>query len=373
MVDKTENIEEEAQEKNFIEDPSQLDKFTAAAQIADSAMKHAISLCKPGADVYTVCQAVDEFVNLELTKVYNGKKTKKTDRGIAMPCCISLNNVVGHFSPLADESVALKDGDLAKIECGAHIDGFAANTAHTIVIGKPNEKQANVISAAHHALRAAERSIRDGSNNGQVTEAMNKVTAEYECNMVEGVLSHIVKKYCIDGNQVIIGKEVPLQSVEPWEFEKGQVIHVDVYVSSGEGKPKLAEYRSTVYKRQLQNMYNLRIQKSRAFFAEANKRFPSLPFSLRAFEDQVGAKVGVKECCDHDLLQEFPVLTEKNDEVVAHFKSTVAVYPTKTVVLAGALPLDEAHAKTASKQIKDEALKALVTGALWAKEKKEKK
>jgi len=39
---------------------------------------------------------------------------------------------------------------------------------------------------------------------------MNKVTAEFECNILEGILSHTSKKYCIDGNKVIIGKEVPL-------------------------------------------------------------------------------------------------------------------------------------------------------------------
>lgn len=70
---------------------------------------------------------------------------------------------------------------------------------------------------------------------------MNKVVAEYGCNMVEGVLSHIVKKYCIDGNQVIISKEQPMQNVENWDFEKGSVIHMDVYVSTGEGKVKPGE------------------------------------------------------------------------------------------------------------------------------------
>jgi hypothetical protein len=77
---------------------------------------------------------------------------------------------------------------------------------------------------------------------------------------------------------------------------------LDVYVSTGEGKPKQAEQRTTVFKRELQNAYNLKLQKARQFFAEANKRFPSLPFSLRAFEDQIGAKVGVKECVDHELM-----------------------------------------------------------------------
>ena len=250
-------------------------------------MKHAISLCKPDADVYTVCQAVDEYINTELTKVYNGKKTKKIERGLAMPCCVSLNNIVGHYSPLKDESCKMAVGDIAKIECGAHIDGFAATTAHSVIVGdeKADAKKANVIHAAHAALRAAERLIKEGATNAQVTETLNKVTAEFECNMVEGVLSHGVKKYCIDGNQCIIAKEQPMQHVENWEFAKGEVIHLDVFVSTGEGKPKLNEMRSTIYKRQLQNMYNLKSQKSRQFFAEANKRFPAMPFSLRAFED----------------------------------------------------------------------------------------
>lgn len=335
-------------------------------------MKHAISLIKPDADVYTVCQEVDRFVNDELTKVYNGKKTKKIERGVAMPCCISLNNIVGHFSPLKDESVKMANGDIAKIECGAHIDGFAATSAFSVVVGddKADAKKANVIHAAHAAIRAAERVIKEGANNAEVTEAMNKVVAEFECNMVEGVLSHSVKKYCIDGNNAIIAKEQPLQHVEAWEFEKGQVIHLDVFVSSGEGKPKLNEMRSTIYKRQLQNMYNLKSQKARQFFAEANKRFPAMPFSLRAFDDQIGAKMGVRECNDHELLQEFPVLQEKEGEFVAHFKSTVAIFPSKTVVLAGAHPFDAAKLANATHAIKDEALKALVSRELWQKDKK---
>ena len=197
---------------------------------------------------------------------------------------------------------------------------------------------------------------------------MNKVTAEFECNILEGILSHTIKKYCIDGNKVIIGKEVPLWQVEEWVFTPGEVIHLDVYVSTGNGVPKLGEQRTTVYKRELQNMYNLKIAKSRAFFAEANRRFPSLPFSLRAFEDTIGAKVGVKECVDHELMQEFPVLVEKEGEFVAHFKSTIAILPRSTAVLAGALPYDLSKLEAAAAHsIKNEEVKALIAKDLWKK------
>jgi methionine aminopeptidase len=199
---------------------------------------------------------------------------------------------------------------------------------------------------------------------------MNKVVADFNCNMVEGVLSHIVKKYCIDGNKAIISKEGPAMNVEEWTFAPGEVIHLDVYVSTGEGKPKLSEHRTTVYKRELQNMYNLKIQKSRAFFAESNKRFPSLPYSLRAFEDQIGAKVGVKECVDHELIQEFPVLVEKEGEFVAHFKSTVAVLPRSTAVLAGNHAVDAAKVVAAAKS---EEVKAFVAKELWVKDREAKK
>jgi curved DNA binding protein len=338
-------------------------------------MKLAISKAVVDADIYTVCQEVDAFIEAECRKVFNAKKTKNLERGIAFPCCISVNNVVGHFSPLDDESRKLAQGDVAKIICGAHIDGFAANTAHTVVVGtgKVEGRAADVVLAAHHALRAAERAIRDGSHNYEVTEAMNKVAAEYNCNCIEGVLSHIQKQFCIDGNKVIIGKEVPLQNVEDWSFVPGEVIHLDVYVSTGEGKPKLAADRTTVYKREVQTTYNLKIQKSRQFFAEANKRFPSLPFSLRAFADKTGAKVGVKECIDHELMQEYPVLVEKEGEFVAHFKSTVVVQPRSTAIIAGALPLDAS--RFASVEVKNAEVAQLINRDLWVKEKvvKEKK
>jgi methionine aminopeptidase len=82
------------------------------------------------------------------------------ERGIAFPTCVSVNHIVGHYSPLADESTTLKEGDVVKIICGSHIDGYAANTAVTIVVGDKIEgRRADVILAAHHALKAAERVI----------------------------------------------------------------------------------------------------------------------------------------------------------------------------------------------------------------------
>lgn len=105
-----------------------------------------------------------------------------------------------------------------------------------------------------------------------------------------------MKKHLIDGNDVIINKETPEQKVEEFQFAPGDVIGLDIFVSTGDGKPKEGDFRTTVFKREIDTQYNLKITSSRAFFAEVNKKFPTLPFSIRSFENPTTAKIGVKEC-----------------------------------------------------------------------------
>merc|ERR1712125_186632 len=84
--------------------------------------------------------------------------------------------------------------------------------------------------------------------------------------------------------------------------------------------------------------YNLKTQKARQFLYEVNKRFPALPFTLRAIEDEQVARVGVSEAKRHELLEEYPVLKEKDGETIAQFKFTVLLLPGGTKRITG-LPL----------------------------------
>ena len=72
-----------------------------------------------------------------------------------------------------------------------------------------------------------------------------------------------------------------------------------------------------MYKREMDVQYNLKSKSARNFFSIVNKKHPTLPFSIRGFEDLTGAKVGVKECLEHELLMPYQVLTEKTGEFVA--------------------------------------------------------
>jgi len=167
-----------------------------------------IAKCVPNASIVEICAFGDAEIDREAGKVYNKKKFEK---GVAFPVCVSVNEVVGHYSPLPSENTTLKEGDVAKIDLGVHIDGFIALVAHTVVVSSSSAQvtgtSADVILAAYNAINASLRCLKPGNNNYSVTETIAKVAGNFEVTPVEGVLSHEVKKFLIDGNNCVINKE----------------------------------------------------------------------------------------------------------------------------------------------------------------------
>merc|ERR1719162_1090132 len=110
------------------------------------------------------------------------------------------------------------------------------------------------------------------------------------------------------------GDEGQESKTEEFDFEMNQVYCIDVMMSTGEGKCRQTELRSTVYKRAVETNYMLKTGKARQFIGEVNRRFPTLPFTLSSFEDETMAKVGVSEAKRHELLHEYPIMREKEGE-----------------------------------------------------------
>jgi len=365
------NIEDNLPKDETLATPGVLDKYQAAGKIANDVLKKILAKVKAGANVGELCEFGDKEIESEAAKVYAKKKMEK---GIAFPTCISANELAGHYSPLRSEPAELEDGDLVKIDLGVHIDGFIAVVAHTVIVsGSVVEgRKADVTLAAYNALQAALRTIKPGATNYDVTEVIGKVTEAYKCQPVEGVLSHELKKHLLDGNTTIINKATYDQKVEEHEFQLLEVFGLDVIVSTGEGKTKETEFRTTVFKRAIENTYTLKLKASRAFFAEAVEKYPTMAFTLRAFEDETSAKLGISEAYKHSLFYPYPVLTEKSGEFVAQFKYTVAILKNGLLVLAG-LPAELEGKVKSEHKITDEAVLKTLAESLDKKDQKKAK
>lgn len=272
----------------------------------------------------------------------------------------------------------LKAGDIVKIDLGCHIDGYISVAAHTLVVKESpdveappvDEELGNVAVAAYNAMLVAAATMSAGAKNSDVTAAVDRVAKAYGVTPISSVRMHQMKRYVLDGvKEVALKESLPddpeEEKVPPCEFEQAEVYAVDVAMSTGDGKARPGELRTTVFKRNVEQQYLLKVKASRQVLAEVDKRFPTLPFTLRHLSDVRTARLGINECIHHGLLTPYPSLHDYSGKV-AHFKCTVLLLPSGTSRVTG-LKLPEYF--TTTKEA-DEETKKILTEIAEAEAKK---
>uniref|UniRef100_A0A0L8FRR1 Uncharacterized protein n=1 Tax=Octopus bimaculoides TaxID=37653 RepID=A0A0L8FRR1_OCTBM len=292
-------------------------KYKMVGDMVNGILKLVIGECKAGKSVIQICKFGDELLLEETSKVFK------------------------------------KDKEMKK---GAHVDGFIAVVAHTLVIGSSVEKKvkgrkADVCLAAHLASEAALRLVKPGNINYTVTDAIQKVAESFKCKPVEGMLSHQLKKHVIDGEKAIILNPTDAQRKdhEKCEFEVHDVYAIDILVSTGEGKGKEVDTRTTIYKKK-DAIYQLKMRVSR---------------------HEKKAKMGLMECVKHELMQPYNVLYEKEGEFVAQFKFTIILMPNGPLKITN--PPFDSSIYESEHSVTDEKLKALLASSAERKCVKKKK
>mmetsp|Transcript_33018 Transcript_33018/g.56125 ORF Transcript_33018/g.56125 Transcript_33018/m.56125 type:complete len:405 (-) Transcript_33018:152-1366(-) len=345
-------VEKEEEEITDLSNSDVCTKYQEASKIVNLALKGVISQCIPGAKVLDLCKFGATVIETSASKLYTKKVNGVAiEKGVAFPVCVSVNDVICNNSPLGSEEMEpLKAGDIVKIDLGCHIDGYISVAAHTLIVPETadaaptcDDEMGNVAVAAYNAMLVAAASIKAGTKNAAVTEVVNRVASSYGVNAISSVRMHQMKRFVIDGVKEVALKDPTADELEAGEekvdectFEQAEVYAVDVAMSTGEGKPRPSGVlRTTVFKRNVEANYRLKMKNSRYLLSEVDKKFPTLPFTLAHFDDERAAKMGVTECVSHGLLTPYPVLHEQKDAKVAHFKCTVLLLPSGTSRVTG--------------------------------------
>jgi curved DNA binding protein len=384
-VEEEGEAEEDEEAANDLRNNKVVSKYKEAADVANRALARVVAECQAGRRIAELCALGDKFISDEVAKLYTkavDSRGKPIDKGVAFPTCISVNNCVGHFSPLpsatGEGAAVLQEGDMVKIDLGVQLDGYVATQAGTLVIGNAEGRKADVLNAAYTAAEAALRLLKPGRTNREVTDAIQRSAEAFGCQPMQGVLSHQMKRYVIDGSRVIINRETPDQKVDEVTFEAGEVWQVDIVMSTGEGRAKEGETRTTVYKRDPETSYLLKMRAARATLNQITQRFAFFPFTLRAL-DEKSARLGLTELAKHSLVVPYPVLYEKPGEFVAQIKFTALILTSQTERITR-LPPALALPPPTQRRIEDDKLKQILalglkhlSEAQKAKKKKKKK
>jgi len=140
------------------------DKYKHAGRIAAEARDFGINLLKPGASFLDIANKIES-------------KILEKGGGLAFPVNISINEIAAHYSPKHDDTIILNKNDVVKLDIGAHVEGYIADTAVTIEIENNNYNE--MIKASSDALDAAINLIKTGINLHEIGKTVQETIASY--------------------------------------------------------------------------------------------------------------------------------------------------------------------------------------------------
>lgn len=326
----------------------EISKYKAAGMVAQTVLTQLAALCLPGKNVMQLCERGDQLIQEEL-----GKCPICLDGafigGVAFPTCISVDNVICHFSPCPlDGEVTeqtLRQNALVKIELGVHVDGYPALIGKSFICTNDaaDEKSDSDLSCKRRLIEAAHEISQSVmalfqltqtdsltgeccslADNYKFNEVVCELAAKQSLTAVQGALS-----YQIGRNSLDMPKQIPVnlpdkerQRVPRFKFCSGECYVIDIVLSSGDGKIRTSPIKPSIF-RLLPTKYNLKLATSRAAFAELSKRAGSFPFNIRNAADPKRMRMGMHECVSHACTSPSEVLVEKDTSFVGRFLYTI--------------------------------------------------
>ncbi|MBN2695247.1 type I methionyl aminopeptidase [bacterium] len=102
--------------------------------------------------------------------------------------CISINEEVVHGIPSSKKSV--KEGDIVKVDAGAKLNGFIADSCVTFPVGKITKRSQQLIDVTKEALALGIEQARVGNTLGDIGNAIQKHVEKNSYSVVRDFVGH---------------------------------------------------------------------------------------------------------------------------------------------------------------------------------------
>ena len=248
---------------------------------------------------------------LEIAEFVEGR-IKDLGAEPAFPCNISINRDAAHCTPSKNDKRVFREGDLIKIDIGAHIDGYIADTAFTVDLGDNQD----LVKAAEEALKNALDIIEAGVNTAEIGAIIEKTVKDFGFNPVYNLTGHGLERYTAHAEPTIFNYGVK----KGVELKEGMVIAIEPFVTNGVGK---VVERSEVEIYSLINPKSVRMRIARDFIKEIFEKYRTLPFAKRWLKNP--REIILSKLVKEKVLRPYPVLTEVSGGLVSQAEHTVIV------------------------------------------------
>jgi len=232
---------------------------------------------------------------------------------------MALNETAAHFCPEEADKTVLKEGDIAKIDIGVHQDGYIADNAMTVIVGKTKEHQ-DLVKAAQNSLRAAIKLVEPGRQLWELGEAQLSEAEAMGFTTVRNLCGHTLDQYKVHG-----GISIPTyNNKEKTELKEGWQIAIEPFVTNGKGLIK-EKAPATIF--MVEQVRGVRTPYARKILDEV-KLLRGMPFTSRWLTRKYGrgpTALGLRELQQSGIVRAYPPLVEVANGLVSQFEHSMIV------------------------------------------------
>lgn len=207
-----------------------------------------------------------------------------------------------------------------KIDLGAHVDGYIADSAVTVCF---NSEYENLVYAANRALEKAVEILRPGLSISQFGSTIQNTITSYGLKPISNLTGHQIGRYLIH-----TGKSLPnVGHPSLTKINIGEVYGVEPFVTVPEAAGKVKDVSEAFIFRFVKHK-SLKSPFSKRLLNYISKNFRTLPFSerwLQGLMSQDNYKAAFSELLSTKSLTAYPVFVKASGKPVAQAEHTVLI------------------------------------------------
>ncbi len=153
--------------------PGEIDAMHAAGQVVAQILAAVRTQAAPGVRLSELdATARDVLAKAGASSPFLGYQPSFAEIPFPAVICASVNDAALHDIP---GRYRLKDGDLLSVDCGATLDGWAADAAVSVQVGHQHPVDTRLIATATQALQAGIAAAVPGGRIGDISAAIGAV------------------------------------------------------------------------------------------------------------------------------------------------------------------------------------------------------
>jgi len=281
-----------------------IDDYVKAGKVAGEVREMVREKNWIGKTVYEICEEVENEI-------------KKRGAKCAFPVNTSINEIAAHYTAEPNDPITITDSDLVKIDLGAQINGYIADTAVTVCYDPQFE---GLVQGAEDALTKAMSMAKAGVKASDIGRTIETTIKQLGYKPIANLSGHSLERYTIHA-----GKSIPnIWSIGGFTLSENTAYACEPFVTTEDGG-------GFVRNGNIKNIFALNSRK-KTKDKDADKlldyiweEFNMLPFALRWLLDEYEEKKS-RELLNHLIkkkaVQAYPVLVEVNEKRVSQAEHT---------------------------------------------------